>query len=217
MKRTLAAAMGLLMAFAGFTALAEAVEERGIAFSDELYIDGKHGYSVAYPAEWLVLSRESMSAILDGIGSGKIPGGGLASGDLAPFKEAIEGGDVVMFRDPQSNNNFNIVTEVSEQYRSLSTEDIFPAIQDYLNRLYFEDKDSFELLYEAELVDIDDRVFVSAGVRFVDVTPAKRIDQLFLCWEDALYTLTFTTDETDGQTMEDLEDLIVTVGYSFIP
>ena len=189
--RALAALLIALVALAPVSAFAEAADpaqDRALA----TYASEGGGYSIGYPADWTLLSRETIQATLDALAGGALQVEGIDSPMLAAYAEQIAVSDAAMFLSPDGAISASVVYEAVPA--PLSAGDIidkaYPGILADLQALL----PGYEEVAGAEAQPIGDREFVGAMGGYEAGGTRYAMVQAYCCIGNAFFTVTFTVD-----------------------
>ena len=208
MKRTIALIAALILL--GQFALASAAE-----LSPYKALDGK--YSVSYPAEWMMLDKDSVADWVEQAASGEITVPGINAEALRQYGESMKNSPLVLFMSPETGDNVNI-TYVEEPGLAAYTVDVVvQQLGGMLAQQFQAVYGDYEPLDIGSTLQIGDRTFGhTSGTATVNGFKSQQI-QLYFLTGGTLYYLTFTFRLVDGELPEGALQLMHQVAESFDP
>lgn len=183
--------------------------------SYETYENVANGYSIDYPAEWTILSKETLQTTMDALTSGETEIEGMDSSVLEAYKAQIEGMDMVMFMsaDGAVNTNINYQAMPMKLTGDLIVSSVYPMVVQQLQAAFAD----YAPLADPQIEKVGDYEFVlTAGQYTLSGVPCIMM-QAYHCSEKNLYTITYTINTSLNPDMEALDAISDAMLASFVP
>lgn len=183
--------------------------------SYETYENEANGYSIDYPAEWTILSKETLQTTMDALTSGETEIEGMDSSVLEAYKAQIEGMDMVMFMsaDGAVNANINYQAMPMKLTGDLIVSSVYPMVVQQLQAAFAD----YAPLADPQIEKVGDYEFVlTAGQYTLSGVPCIMM-QAYHCSEKNLYTVTYTVNTSLNPDMEALDAISDAMLASFVP
>lgn len=210
-KKWLALLLALTLTLIPAFALAEAAADEAYA----AYSNETNGYTIDYPDDWTLVSKESLQSVLDALDSGETVVDGLDSSTIKACQSQIENMDMVMFISPDGVVNANVT------YQAVSGKVTSDEILSHVCPLV---KQQFESAYQgyAELTDpavqtVGDNEFVETAGQYTLSDQSFIILQALCSSDSALYTVTYVINNSMDPDADAIDAITTQMLASFTP
>lgn len=108
--------------------------------SYETYGNEANGYSIDYPAEWTILSKETLQSVMDAISSGEKKVKGMDSAVVESYNAQIQQMDMAMFMSEDGAINSNVTyMAVPEKYSGdVIISSVYPVVLQQVKSAYLD-------------------------------------------------------------------------------
>jgi hypothetical protein len=181
----------------------------------ETYQNEANGYSIDYPAEWTILSKETLQSTMDALTSGETKIEGMDSSVFEAYKAQIESMDMVMFMsaDGAVNANINYQAMPTKLTGELIVSSVYVMVVQQLQAAFAD----YALLADPQIEKVGDYEFVlTAGQYTLSGVPCIMM-QAYHCTEKNLYTITYTINTSLNPDMDALDVISDAMLASFVP
>lgn len=156
----------------------------------DVYANPTNGYQISYPANWTILNRETIDAIMKLVMGGHIPG--IDGSVLEQYSAQIQQMDAVMFITPSGDMSAIIYEDAHIPLMStlLKTMVCPQVIAQY--RLMF---DEIEVLDPGSILQIGDNEFVFLSMVVSPMGEKTQIDLYLYSQGKVVYTMAFSAED----------------------
>lgn len=190
MKKMMALLMALCLMVMGVPAMAED------AAQTQLYTNTEMGFSIAVPAQWLVVDKDNIDTYIAAYENGEMTFTGTNADVLNELKPQFAGANMAVAISPYANN---LVLTVADMGIEL-TEELFVSlmIPQFKQQIVLQ-MPTIEFTQEGEPLTLGENEFISlSGVCNLNGLSAS-VDQLFLLKGTKLYVANLTTVDMLGE------------------
>lgn len=196
MKRLAALALSILLALSIGAASMQTAEQSLVL---NTYNDPTGAYAISYPNLWTVIDKETSHTLLEQMASGELEAQGMNLETLQALIPQMEAVPMVMFLEPFTGDNYNVVYTVNPGYATLAPEQmetqLAPLLQEQFKTLYEE----FTFLDSGSLVDLP----AGQALQVILNTDLNGIltqqNQYYFLAGERLFVVTFTHSLSEGQ------------------
>ena len=204
LSKPLALLLAMLIALTSADAAAAGVKY-------ETYQNEANGYSIDYPADWTLLSKETLRSNPDRLAEAE----GMSASAVETYAPRIEAKDMAVIVSGDGAVNAAIgYQSVPAKFDSKEiVKNVYPAVLQQLEGV-FED---YAPLAEPQVVKFGRREFVETAGRYTLSGVNIVVMQAFHCTGSTLYTIALTMTSSVGPDMNEMKDISDAMLASFKP
>jgi hypothetical protein len=209
-KKLVLLLLSALMALAPVAVMAEAAPE--VAYTT--YQNETNGYTIDYPEDWTLLSKETVQSVMDSLANGGMQIEGMDTSVLEAYKAQIESMDMAMFMSADSAVGVSIAYQaVPAKIASADILAQYPAVLEQLQKAYQDYKE----LAEPKIETVGACEFVTAAGQYSPPGTTIIMLQAYHCTDTTLYTITYTINASKVPDVDALAAISDAMLASFIP
>jgi hypothetical protein len=203
--------VGLLLA-AMPAALASSSSAAEMAY--DTYVNETYGYSVDYPAEWVLLDSDTVGAVLEQLTSGDLTIEGITSDALDALKTLMSG-DMTGFAEfiDGNGNSFNVTCFTYPTPASIDS--AMELLVPQIIASYQQTFSDITVLDSGSVYTVDDSEFIKAKCMYTIDGMTVLVTPLFLFENDLLFNISFTWVTTGDDEVQALDQIMESVLASF--
>ena len=207
--------LSLLIAMLMILVPALAVAEEAADMTYTTYKNPTNGYAIDYPESWTLVSKETMQSVMDSIAGGETKIDGLDSSKLEAYKAQIESMDMVMFISPDGAVNANVTYQAVPA--KIASEQILKQVCPLVKQQFEGVFQNYKEMANPQAVTVGDLEYVETAGQYTLSGAGFIMLQAYYCTDSALYTVTYTIDDSMNPDKEAIDAISTAMLASFAP